>query len=531
MRPLTVAANAAWLAASLPAWLRLTRALRRPEVAQEELLRSFLARNAESAFGRAHGFGEIRGYAEFARRVPLADYADVEPWITRIRAGEPRVLTVSTVSHLVPTSGSTGARKLIPFNAGLQAAFNTAVGAWMVELAREHPGIVGGPAYWSISPAVAEVASESSVVRIGFDDDSAYLGGARQKLVAILMAVPPAVRGAADLETFHYLTLLCLLRRPDLRLVSVWHPSFLTLLLDALPSAWDVLVDEVRTGGCRREPALRAPPQPHRARELAAAGPHDAAKLWPALRIVSCWGDAMAETGCTELPRRFPGVTVQAKGLLATEACVTVPFRGQRPLAVTAHFFEFIGEDGVVRRVHELRPGQRHEVVVTNGGGLWRYRLGDIVEVDGMVNATPSLRFLGRTGNVSDLRGEKLSEAFVAGVLNRLGVKDGGWRFAMLAPDADAPDSPGYTLFVEGVVTDDTARRLDASLRENPHYSLCRDLGQLGPPRLFRISGEGEVRFARAEMATGRKLGDVKPQALSRRDGWAGRFAGSYVDG
>jgi hypothetical protein len=529
MRPLTVAANAAWLAASLPAWRRFTRALPKPEEAQDELLRFLLARHADCAFGRAHGFGETQSYAEFARRVPLSRYHEAEEWIVRIRAGEARVLTADPVGHLVPTSGSTGARKLIPFTAGLQRAFNAAVGAWMVDLARQHPAIVGGPAYWSISPVANGKVAEASAVPIGFDDDSAYLGGARQKLVAATMAVPPAVRGAADMESFRSLTLLCLLRRRDLRLVSMWHPSFLTLLFEAMPAAWDALVEDIRRGACRWEPALRGRPQPGRARELAALGPDAPAKLWPALRVISCWGDVMAEPGCAELRRRFPGVTVQAKGLLATEACVTVPFRGHRPLAVTSHFFEFLGGDGGLRRAHELQPGVSYEVVVTNGGGLWRYRMGDLVEVDGFVGATPSLRFLGRVGNVSDLRGEKLSEVFVATVLNRMGAGAGGkWRFALLAPETDAEARASYTLFVEGSVADNTATCLDVALRENPQYALCRDLGQLDGPRVFRISGGGQDVFTRVELASGRCLGEVKPQSLSRRDGWASRFAGSY---
>lgn len=529
MRPLTVGANAGWLAASLPAWLRFTRALRHPEAAQDKLLLSLLARHANSAFGRAHGFGETRSYAEFARRVPLSDYTDVEPWIARIRSGETSVLTVEPLSHLVPTSGSTGARKLIPFTAGLRCAFNAAVGAWMVDLARQHPGIAGGPAYWSISPMVTGQVSEISAVPIGFDDDSAYLGGARQKLVAAIMAVPPAVRRAADMEQFRYLTLLCLLRRRDLRLISVWHPSFLTLLLDALPLAWDALVEDIHTGGCRCEPTLRATPQPGRARELGALGPHAVAKLWPSLRVVSCWGDMMAEPGCAEVRRRFPDASVQAKGLLATEACVTVPFRGLRPLAVTSHCFEFLEEDGRVRRAHELRAGERYEVVVTNGGGLWRYRLGDLVEVDGHISATPSLRFLGRVGNVSDLRGEKLAEVFVTGVLNQLGAAAGGWRFALLAPETDAAGHASYTLFVEGSVADSTVRCLEGELRKNPQYAICRNLGQLGAPRVFRIAKNSVEVFVRMEMAGGRKLGEVKPVALSRRLGWAGWFEGSYV--
>ena len=78
-----------------------------------------------------------------------------------------------------------------------------------------------------------------------------------------------------------------------------------------------------------------------------------------------------------------------------------------------SHFFEFVDDSGAVHRVHELRAGQTYEVVVTTAGGLWRYRLRDSVRVTGFIGQTPALQFLGRNGNVSDLFGEKLSEAFV----------------------------------------------------------------------------------------------------------------------
>src|SRR5207244_6244599 len=49
----------------------------------------------------------------------------------------------------------------------------------------------------------------------------------------------------------------------------------------------------------------------------------------------------------------------------------------------------------------------------STAGGLWRYRLGDRVVVDGFRNKCPSLTFIGRSEDVSDLCGEKLSAQFV----------------------------------------------------------------------------------------------------------------------
>jgi hypothetical protein len=130
----TAIANSLWLASSLPASARFRLALHRPAETQTQLLRDYLIRNSDTAFGRAYGFAEIKSYEEYARRVPLNGYDDFKPWIEQIRRGENRVLTAEPITHLVPTSGSSGARKLIPFTAGLQREFNRAIGAWIADL-------------------------------------------------------------------------------------------------------------------------------------------------------------------------------------------------------------------------------------------------------------------------------------------------------------------------------------------------------------------------------------------------------------
>ena len=526
-------ANAAWLASSVPAWLRFRRALRGPERAQRQILHGLLARNADSAYGRAHGFGGIRSYAEFGERVPIVDYDGLAPWVARITRGEQNVLTREPVTRLVPTSGTTGGRKLIPFTATLQRELNAAIGPWMLDLFREHPSLAVGPAYWSISPALP-AAAEDSAVPVGFDDDSAYLGGIQARLAEATFAVPRALRLVRDVETSRYLTLLCLLRAPGLRLVSVWHPSFLTLLLDALVVWWGELLADLENGGCQRaatlpaevRDAIAAHAQPRRAAELRQCGPADVRALWPRLRIVSCWGDAQAALPFAELQRRLPDVAVQSKGLLATEAFVSLPFRGRHPLAITSHFFEFEDACGKIARAHELRTGGTYGIIITTGAGLWRYRLGDIVEVDGFVGATPSLRLLGRGASASDLCGEKLTEIFVTRAIESVCAACGfAPRFAMLAPDRDADGRWSYTLFVEGVPPCGLPSRLDDELRKNPHYSLCRDLRQLGPLCCFQISSGAYQIFCDASTSEGRRPGDIKPQALSSRTDWRTRFA------
>jgi hypothetical protein len=517
-------ANSAWFATSSGAAIAFDRALSEPRGAQERWLRRQLERHASSEYGRAHSFAAIRSTADFARLVPLATYDSLEPHIRRIATGRQDILACGRVTHLAPTSGSTGAVKLIPFTASLQEGFAGAVSAWMVDLVRQRPALIGGRSYWSVSPAVTSRESRvtSHDVTVGFADDAEYVGGAAAWLVRRVIAVPSHIRLVRDVTAFWRLTLLQLLRARDLRLISIWHPSFIELLVAEAEPAWPELLHAVETGSCPWEAHLpagvrlawRAPPAGARANELKGIGPREWPKWWPHLQVLSCWGEQAAEAGWRRLVATLPDVLVQPKGLLATEAVVTIPWRGQTPLAVTSHYFEFIDERGEVRRAHELERGSCYEVVVTNGGGLWRYQLGDVVECTGRVAATPSLRFLGRAGRVTDMRGEKVSETFVATVLRDLWHVDHQPAYAALRA-RDRGGVAGYELLVSSdwnaSPLTELAARAESALGENPHYAIARRLGQLTALRVVLV----DPATARERLrATPGRLGDTKPSIL-----------------
>src|SRR5207249_3288149 len=131
------------------------------------------------------------------------------------------------------------------------------------------------------------------------------------------------------------------------------------------------------------------------------------AETWPRLALISCWADAAAARCLGEVRALFPAVELQPKGLIATEGMVSLPLAG-RPapvLAARCHFFEFEEERarGRCRLAHEVEAGGRYRVVLTTAGGLYRYQLGDVVEVVGFEGQCPLLRFLGKGDRVSDL--------------------------------------------------------------------------------------------------------------------------------
>lgn len=548
--------NRLWRAASLRQARRFRRALGRVAETQAKLLAAGLAANRKTDYGRRHGFASIRSVADYQRRVPLTVYDDYAGEIERLAAGEGGVLTRQPVERFVPSSGSAAAAKLIPYTAALRAELRRALAAWIADLHAHDPQLLDGPAYWSITPLTEGPARTPGGTPIGFEEDSAYLGplGA---LVESTLAVPGAVQHLREVSAFRYATLLFLLREERLRLISVWNPTFLSLLLAPLAEWWEPLLADLARGtlrppgppdahdavnalaaDIRQRLESRLSPAPRRARALARLRPDDFTAIWPRLRLLSCWADGPAAPYARELGQRFPGVAMQPKGLLATEAFVSLPLAGHdgAALAVTSHFFEFLTESGEPRLAHQLERGRAYAVVVTTGGGFYRYQLQDVVEVVGFAGQAPCLRFAGKTDQVSDWFGEKLNERFVAGVLERLFDRRRLQpRFALLAPEPAPEPCAGelrYALYLElangggldgldglgGL--DALAGDLDAALSENFHYAWCRRLGQLAPPRIAPVAG-GQERYLRACQELGQKLGNVKPAALHKATRWS----------
>lgn len=517
-----LAGNLAWLAASAGEWLRFRHAAKCLERTQRQRLHYYLSSNADTVFGRDHSFARIRCWEDYVNGVPVRDFDELKPYIQQIAAGERRVLTADRVRLFEPSSGSTGAEKWVPYTANLQAEFRRAVAVWLGQTFLAYPSLMAGPAYWSLTPAVRVSERSDSAIPIGFDTDGDYLGGVARRLIRLTLANGPQLGQIADMEMFWRVTLLMLLKCRDLRMFSVWHPSFLILLLQQMRRQWDGLLKDVYTGLTIKEPELVIPADVSRARELEKLGPGKHEEIWPWLRLISCWADAHAGGFLHQVKAAFPGACLQPKGLVATEAFVTIPLGDLRPLAIRSHFFEFLDEDEKSFAPWQLKLGQIVQVVVTTGGGLYRYRLGDQVEVNGFFGEIPSLRFLGRSDDVSDHFGEKLSEQFVANALHHIfQAANVRAEFAMLA--MDEPDHcQAYSLFLESPddIPSSVEERLDVELRRNPHYDLCIRLGQIKAARVVRVPAGAFERYSQRLAEQGMRLGDIKPTALSRQNNW-----------
>ncbi len=540
--------NALWRLATRSDAVAFDRGAPLAREVQERQLLSLIARNSKTAFGRDHDFSAVRSLADFRACVPLRTYEELAPWIDRVVRGEGDVLTSERILLFEPSGGTSGGTKLIPYTRSLRREIRRAVAPWIRDVFRRHPRARSGRGYWSISPVDRDTARTPGGTPIGFDDDAGYLGRAGT-IIARTFVVPPAVRHMRHVDNFLYLTASCLLRAADLAIVSVWNPTMLALLTDAIDRHMESMARDIRDGTVtlpvndeaipmlrtfRRAPARAA------AVESAMRLPSTQqrlAHLWPRLSLISCWADGAARTHASRLEQLFPEVHIQPKGLVATEGVVTIPLGpddAQVP-AFSAHFLEFVPvEGGEARCVDELENSRDYSVVMTTGGGLYRYLLKDRVRVEGLYLGLPVLRFIGREATC-DIVGEKLDEVHVRRVLERVFTeKSVSPGFTMLAPE---PSDRGghYVMFVElHSSCDDTTAgqirlRVDDALGENFHYRHAREVGQLGPLQLYRVGSDAASAYVSRCLEDGQRLGDIKPVTLDRRPGWGAVLGGRRV--
>lgn len=482
-----------WRVACEPARRRLAHALTDPQAAQQAVLERILQNHSNCNYAANHGLHPGMSAADFRDAIPICNYHDLQPWIERLKNDEKDLLFTGHTQAFERSSGSTSAAKWIPFNDGLRLEFQEAVRAWMGDLYHRYPKLSSGRAWWVVSPLADHRMKTAGGIPVGLESDDEYLSGC-EKILASWLRVGSGKASSTDWQSCLQKTADELMNARDLRLISVWNPSYLMIL-------WELI--QKRCGATC-----------------------DPKEIWPNLTIISAWADTGATKDALKLREIFPHATFQKKGLLATEGVISLPWRNNDAAPVPAlnsHFLEFQQwPDGKCYPLHELHQGETYQVILTTSGGLWRYRLGDLVRAEGMEINTPRLRLIGRADGVCDMRGEKLNPLFVAQVFAKFTQS-----FALLSPCNDS-EPLHYVLSTSDPEL--SADCVDRALRENPYYDHARSVGQLGPVRKFHITEPNPSRkYMERCLQLGQRAGTIKATALHTKAGWENCFTGRFV--
>ncbi|MEA5464419.1 GH3 family domain-containing protein [Leptothoe sp. PORK10 BA2] len=469
-----------------PTAKRFHQALAQPQVTQQDLQQTLFKNFSQSAYGQSLGIDAIDDW----QKIPIVTYENLQPWIeTRNKTG----LTSEPVLFYEKTSGSSGPAKHIPYTRSLRKSFHQLFCIWAYDLITQGPKFKTGKVYMCISPkllAPGEIAE-------GFQDDSEYLDRWLRWLLHPFLVSPSDAHKPQPPEVFQSNLCKTLLLEENLETISIWSPSFLMVQLDYIQTHRQAL-----------QLQLQGQLSPARSQLLNGTTINWEA-LWPQLKLISCWDSAMAADQASGLQAKFPHTLIQGKGLLATEAPMTVPLmaaNGCVPL-LNEVFFEFEDGAGQIYLLHELQVGQTYEVIISQRGGLYRYRMCDRIQVTHYYQATPCLKFMGRGHATSDMVGEKLTLDFVSQSIEQLELPAA--TFKCLAPSLFP--QPHYTLLLghEVEAPHQLAIQLEQLLCHGFHYRQARLLGQLQPVQVHCSDDMPQCLMA-YHYHQGKRLGDVK---------------------
>ena len=498
---------------------RLMDAARSPRETQAALLRRILAANAATTYGSEHGFARLASVDDYRRAVPLNDYEALRPWVERQELTGERCLTQEQPVYYHRTSGTVGAPKNIPVTpSGLRTMKrDQRLSAYV--WARQS-GVLEGKVL-----AIGGAAVEGHMAGgTPYGAASGLLYRSQSRFVRSRYVLPAELSDVEDYGARYFAMAAYGLSEDGVTSIATANPSTFLRLLTLINEQPDALLDAVATGrlpDASFRPALEA--RPERAAYLHTrlweTGRLTYADIWPLLDGIVTWTGGSCGAALGKLtPLLAEGTRVIEWGYSASE------FRGTLNVDIDANaclptltrvFFEFAERDAWESGtadflgLHELEEGRDYYVFATTPEGLYRYDINDIVRVTGWVRLTPTLAFVQKGKGVTNITGEKLTEAQVLEAVARgFGVGSTPGFFIMLADEATS----SYTLYVEhDAPPPDIAPGLDAILRGlNVEYEGKRSSGRLMPLRVRRLAAGSGDRYREACVSAGQRDAQFK---------------------
>ena len=517
-------------------WRPVERQAHHPDVAQANVLRSLVAANRETTFGREHGFADITGPWDFRARVPVQQYEMLRPYIDRQRRTGEAALTEEAPLFYAQTSGTTGTPKYIPVTATSLAIHRAEQALFSYLQFRACPEAFSGMAMGIMGAAVEDHLDSGHAV----GSVSGHLYASLPRFLQSRFVVPPAVSSISDYEVNYQVILHLALAQPDITYMGSPNPSTFVRLLGVLNSRREMLLRALATGAsdvvAGLEPSLRATVAqrlkalPERAARLEQLPELTFANTWPNVKLLTTWTGGSCGIALGALRKTLPGdARVMELGYQATECRGTIPIEAEDPggLPPLNHsFFEFVeqtqwdlGRPDYLT-LDQLERGSLYYVLITSAAGLYRYFMNDLVEVTGYFHRTPLLRFVQKGKGVTSLTGEKLYESqvidAVQGELSQRGIDP---TFFILVADEQRT---AYRLLIEArfdradatAVAEGVDRRLGTL---NIEYRGKRDSGRLATLVVNWLRPGAAEAYKAAAVRAGQREGQLKPPVLQYR--------------
>ena len=496
-----------------------------------ENLLTILQDNQDTAFGKAHGFSEIRDTDAYRAHVPLSCYADYADEISAMRRGETMRLTAYPLRGYCQTSGTLGTPKYIPMTDPELERYSNYFMRYQDSILRNHGGkrlhvntFRTVPGSRGMEPLLFTEIYYRYMAEAGLLLADTFAGG-----LDLLFDPEPG--------DILYAKVWAAFAEPDIR---VLESNFMYDLLnffgyleqhgaEILRAMRERRVPETVTISAHiRERLESMEIHPARLAEVEQAMEDGferiAPRLWKRLTLISGVSNHAFFTEDAALKRYVGDVSRFYLCYAASECYIGFPSELNRfgyVLMPRNGFYEFLpyGEtdsNGQTLLPQELEAGELYELVVTNFAGLYRYRMGDIVRIIGYRGQSPVLQFEFRKNQALNLDGEKLSILQLEHAMEQLpsfGIIPEQYCFGVSLDSLPGRYLAAFVLRDTAIPKETLSERVDRLLREiNADYDDLRRMQSIGCVRCLILSAEDYNEFLRQN---GLKGGHNKPKHIA----------------
>ncbi|KDP28515.1 hypothetical protein JCGZ_14286 [Jatropha curcas] len=414
------------------------------ERVQFETLKKILEENASAEYLKNLGLNGRTDPESFRDCVPLVTHKDLEPYIQRIADGDSSpVLTGKPIKTISLTSGTTqGRRKYVPFTEELM---DNSLQIFRTSFAfRNRAFPVGNGKALQFN-----YGSKPTKTKGGLAAGTATSNLFRNPNYKTAMEAmnskccsPDEVIFGPDFHQSLYCHLLCgLIFSEEIELVSSTFAHSIVIAFRTFEQVWQELCNDIRDGELSNRvtaPSIRTAmskvlkPNPELADLIhrKCSGLNNwyglIPELFPNVKYIYGIMTGSMEPYLKKLRHYAGEVPLLCADYGASEGWIAANVNPKLPpeLATFAvlpniGYFEFIPVGDMDEHLYsepkpvgltEVKIGKEYEIIVTNFGGLYRYRLGDVVKIVGFHNSTPELKFVCRTSLLLTINIDKNSE-------------------------------------------------------------------------------------------------------------------------
>ena len=465
----------------------------------------------------------MRTLEDFRRAVPIQTYTDIEPFINRVVAGEPRVMTREKVTGFVETSGTQSTPKLIPITKSWSSHIRTAQLLWVLGLLRDHPAIAQGDIAHIVSSATERYTTGG--LPIGANTGrmtDALPKGVRNRFV--LSDLPEML----DPDVRHYVHLRLLLQK-SIRMFVTANPSTVALYARKLAEYQGYLAQDLRDGTMCYGPATRLSSKTRlmlQPKLTKAAIP----RQWTLgqslpLSVIGCWTGGPAGWFVHQFPQLLGAdIPVRDVGITASEGFFAIPLSSEWDGGVLWNYgeiLEFQDDEGNVHWGWELEQGREYSLIISSRNGLLRYAMRDRVRVTGFYRKAPIIAFVGKEGRFINAVGEKVTEEQIV-----LAMQQWSRLVVGFTASVDWSAVPRIHLGVEwsdtaSVAQSDLAHQFDAALQAvSVEYASKRRSQRLGLPMVSVFKPTVYEAFRNWRVSNGAPPAQVKDCIVASPEEW-----------